>query len=125
MFEEVGAAVAAALSAHGSELLVAGGKSALTSLYEIVRDRFGRRTPAAASLDAALQSPDTGNVEALARSLASFMAADPEFARRTLTAWQSVTTSGGAKGAQAVVNNFSGQAAQVIQARTINGGIRF
>jgi hypothetical protein len=125
MFEEVGAAVAAALSAHGPELLVAGGKSALKSLYELVRERFGGHAAEATSLDAALQRPDPASVEALARSLAGLMAEDPEFARRTLAAWQSVTVNGAAEGDEAVVNNFSGQAGQVVQARTIRGGIRF
>lgn len=125
MFDEVVPAIASALSAQGSELLAAGSKSAFTSLCEIIRARFGRGTPEAESLDAALQSPgDADRVEAFARHLASAMAADPEFAEQTLAAWRGATASGSAEGS-AVVNNFSGQADKVVQARTIQGGIRF
>jgi hypothetical protein len=125
MFEDVVPAIASALSAGGSELIVAGGKSALKSLYDSVRVRFGQRTPEAESLDAALQSPgEPARVEALAEALMRVMNRDSEFARHTLVAWQAVSAVGSAEDS-AVVNNFSGQAEQVVQARTIRGGIKF
>ncbi|XVU23838.1 hypothetical protein ACQPZJ_42400 [Actinoplanes sp. CA-054009] len=125
MFEEVVPAIASALSAQGSELLVAGSKSAFASLYEIIRARFGRNTPEAESLEAAIQHPaDAVRVEAFARYLASVMAADPDFARRATAAWHDAAVQGSAAGA-AVVNNFSGRAEQVVQARTIRGDVRF
>jgi hypothetical protein len=125
MFEEVVPAIASAVSAHGSELLIAGSKSALSSLYEVIRARFGRDTPEAESLDAALHHPDNeALVEAFAQRLAVVMQQDPAFAQRTVTAWREVSASGSADGA-AVVNNFSGQADQVVQARTIHGGVTF
>jgi hypothetical protein len=125
MFEEVAPAIASALSAQGTELLVTGSRSAFTSLCEIIRARFGRGTPEADSLTAALENPgDTDRVEAFARYLARVMADDPDFARQTLAAWHGATASGSADGS-AVVNNFSGQAEQVVQARTIRGGIKF
>ena len=125
MFEEVVPVIASALSAQGSELVVAGGKSAFKALYEIIRARFGSDTPEAASLDAAIQTPeDAARVESFTRFLARAMAEDPDFARRTMAAWRGVTASGSADGT-AVVNNFSGHADQVVQARTIRGGIRF
>lgn len=125
MFEEVVPAIASALSAQGSELLVAGGKSAFTSLYEIIRTRFGRGTPEAESLEAAIEHPaDSARVEAFARYLANVMADDPDFAKQTVAAWRTATASGSADGA-AVVNNFSGRAEQVVQARTIRGGVKF
>jgi hypothetical protein len=125
MFEEFVQAIASALSAQGSELVIAGGKSAFRSLYEIIRARFGQDTPEAENLDAALRDPDDpARVQEFARSLASAMAGDPDFAQQILAAWHGVTVGGSADGA-AVVNNFSGQAKQVVQARTIRGGIKF
>ena len=125
MFEDVVPAIASALSAQGSELIIAGGKSALKSVCDLVRARFGRGTPEAESLDAALRHPgDPAFVQALAEALARVMADDPAFARQTVATWQAASASGSAHG-DGVVNNFSGQAAQVVQARTIRGGIKF
>jgi hypothetical protein len=125
MSEEIVTAIASALSTHGQELVVAGGTSALKSLYGVIRARFGGGTPEAESLDAALREPDdSGRVEEFARSLASMMARDPDFAQQVLASWRGVTASGSADGT-GVVNNFSGQADQVVQARTIRGGITF
>ncbi|WP_203787526.1 hypothetical protein [Paractinoplanes rishiriensis] len=125
MFEEVVPAIATALSTQGSELVIAGGKSALRSLYEVIRARFGQGTPEGESLEAVILDPDDETrVEEFARYLAAAMAQDPEFAERTLAAWRGATASGSADGA-AVVNNFSGQADQVVQARNISGGVRF
>lgn len=121
MFEELVPAIASAISAQGSELVIAGGKAALRSLYEVIHARFGRGTPAAETLDAALAHPDdSARVDALARSLADAMARDPDFARQIVAAWQGVNASD-----SAVVNNFSGRAEQVVQARTVRGGIKF
>jgi hypothetical protein len=121
MFEDVVPAIASALSAQGSELIVAGSKSALKAVCDAVRVRFGRGTPESESLNAALHRPgDPAAITALAEALARTMADDPAFARQTLAAWQAVTADG-----EGVVNNFSGQAAQVVQARTIRGGIKF
>jgi hypothetical protein len=123
MFEEVVPAIASALSVQGTELLVAGSKSAFTSLCGIIRARFGSGTPEGDSLTAVLEHPgDPARVEAFARYLARIMAEDPEFARQTLTAWHG---AGGSAEGSAVVNNFSGQADKVVQARTIHGGIKF
>ncbi|WP_203821237.1 hypothetical protein [Paractinoplanes ferrugineus] len=125
MIDDVVPAIAAALSAQGTELLVAGSKSVFGSLCEIIRSRFGRGTPAEHSLLAALDHPDdTERVAVLARHLTRLMAQDPEFARQTLAAWNSATAAGSAEGS-AVVNNFSGQADRVVQARSIHGGIKF
>lgn len=121
MFDDVVPAIASAVSAQGSELIVAGSKSLLKSVCDVIRARFGAGTPEAGRLDAALRSPgDPAAVEALAEALGRVMASDPRFAKQTLEAWQSVTAGG-----DAVVNNFSGQATQVVQFHTIRGGIRF
>ena len=121
MFEDVVPAIASALSAHGSELIVAGSKSLLQSVCDAVRSRFGSGTPEADSLDTALRNPgDPAAVQALADALSRAMASDPRFANQTLEAWHAVTAGG-----DGVVNNFSGQAKQVVQARTVKGGIRF
>jgi hypothetical protein len=125
MFEEFVPAIASALSAQGSELVIAGGKSAFKSLYDLIRARFGSDTPEAEILNAALSDPDDdARVEAFARSLAGVMARDSDFAGQVVAAWRGATASGSADG-DAVVNNFSGQAAQVVQARSIHGGITF
>ena len=95
MSEEIVTAIASALSTHGQELVVAGGTSALKSLYGVIRARFGGGTPEAESLDAALREPDdSGRVEQFARSLASMMARDPDFAQQVLASWRGVTASG-------------------------------
>jgi hypothetical protein len=125
VFEEIVPAIASALSAQGSALIAAGSKSALKSVCDAVRARFGRGTPEEGSLDAALRHPgDPASVAALAEALARVMADDPAFARETVAAWQAVTATGPV-GDDAVVNNFSGQATTVVQARSIRGGIRF
>jgi hypothetical protein len=121
MLDDVVPAIASALSAQGSELIVAGSKSLLKSVCDAIRARFGTGTPEAESLDAALRNPgDPTAVDALAEALTRVMASDPRFAKQTLEAWQSVTASG-----DGVVNHFSGQASQVVQAKIIRGGIRF
>ena len=119
--EEFVPAIASALSAQGSELVIAGGKTALRSLYEVVRARFGRGTAEAERLDAALREPgDPDRVREFGEALAAVMARDPDFARQVAATWQATTAEGAA-----VVNNFSGRADRVVQARTIRGGIRF
>ncbi|BCJ52067.1 hypothetical protein Asp14428_35420 [Actinoplanes sp. NBRC 14428] len=125
MFEEIVPAVAAALSAQGSELVSTGTRAALNSLLDIVRSRFGRSAAQSAALNSALSDPgDLNSVGELAAHLRSEMSRDPEFAQRILAAWHGVTASGSAEG-DAVVNTFSGQAQQVVQARTIRGGVKF
>jgi hypothetical protein len=125
MFEEVVPAIAAALSAQGSELVAAGSRSAVKALYDVVRARFGRDNPEADALDAAVREPgDAGRVAALAERLSAVMVRDPDFADRVAEAWHRSDASGSA-GDNAVVNNFAGQAHQVVQTRTIRGGIKF
>ena len=120
MFEDVVPAIAAALSAQGSELIVAGSKSAMKAVCDAVRARFGLGTPEAESLEAALHRPgDQQAIDALAEALARVMASDPAFARETLATWQAAPYD------DAVVNSFIGQATQVVQARDVHGGIQF
>ena len=125
MFEDLVPAIASALSAQGSELIIAGSKSALKSVFDVVRARFGCGTPEAESLDAALRHPnDAERIDEFAKVLARVMAEDPAFARRTVSAWQTTVATSSAEDA-GLVNNFSGRAEQVVQARTIRGGIKF
>ena len=125
MIEDVVPAIAAALSAQGSELVAAGSRSALKSLFDMVRERLGKDAEQADALDAAINDPeDLNNVEDLALHIRSVMLQDPDFAQRILVGWRAVAASGSAEG-DAVVNNFSGQAERVVQARTIRGGIKF
>jgi hypothetical protein len=117
-------AIAGALSAQGTELVIAGGKSALRSLYKVIRERFGSTTPEARSLDAAVRDSDEANRRALAEAMARIMADDPEFAGRVRALWHAVTVESTA-GRDAVTNNFTGQAGQVLQAHDIAGDVTF
>jgi hypothetical protein len=58
--------------------------------------------------------------EAVADSLASVMAADPQFAAQLHAAWHDIEAQRGA-----VFNQFHGDAENVLQARAIGGDVRF
>jgi hypothetical protein len=117
-------AITGALSAQGTALVIAGGKSALRSLYQLIRERFGPATPEARSLDVAVRDPDEANRRALADALSRIMAEDPQFARRVRSLWDAMTVEPTA-GRDAVTNTFTGQADQVLQAHNIAGDVTF
>jgi len=121
--DEVIAAIASAISSQGSELAIAGGKSVVASLYKLVRERFSRDAQDVEVLDAAVHHPgEEGRIADLAAALAEMMARDPQFSARLLAQWRDAPVATSAEG-DAVVNNFSGTADKVVQARDIQGGI--
>jgi hypothetical protein len=93
-----------------------------TSLYELVKRRFGGRPDAAAELEAATGAqPDSPEVTALATRLADEESRDPAFATELRATWQQVTAEQGG-----VVNQITGDVSgKVVQARDIKGGISF
>jgi hypothetical protein len=105
--------------------MVAGATSAVRALVRLVRERFGRNTGEAEVLEAALAHPDDQQRRTdLAAVLAETMLRDPTFAEQVQVHWRAVSAEltvdhGG------VVNQFSGQAEKVIQARDVDGDISF
>jgi hypothetical protein len=123
MSGELAMAVATALATKGAEAAMVGGKNALTGLLDLVRDRFGRETHAAAVLDRAVDDPDDlAKRVRLAGVLADVMTRDHAFADRVRAHWAGlsgeVTADHGA-----VVNHFSGRAEKVVQVRDVRGDI--
>ena len=123
MSDELVTMIAAALSAQGRELLVAGSKSALTSLIGVIRQRFTRDPAEAEVLEAAISRPgDDQRIAALSGLLATAMAQDPEFAAQVFSHWQAAVRNE-ASGSDAVVNSFNGNATKVVQMRDVHGGL--
>jgi hypothetical protein len=123
--DEITMAIATTLAAKGAEALVSGATNALTALVRLVRSRFsdgGRR--AAALRDAQREPDDPRTRRALADALAGAMADDPEFARHLRSLWREASVELAADRG-GVVNQFSGHAEKVVQARDIQGNISF
>ena len=120
MSDELVTMIAAALSAQGRELLVAGSKSALASLVGVIKQRFTRDQ--AEVLDAAISHPgDDQRIAALSGLLATVLARDPAFAAQVFSHWQAVRYE--AAGSEAVANTFNGNATTVLQLRDVHGGL--
>jgi hypothetical protein len=125
MTEEFLTALAGGLSEQGAVLLAAGGKSALTSVYQLVRQRFRPGSDEAGALEAAVQHPgEREHIDSLAAALARAVEDDPAFAERLSTLWREAGRQSSADRGS-VVNNFDGEAEKVVQARDISGGITF
>jgi hypothetical protein len=123
--DELVTAVAATVATKGAEALVAGGRSALAAMVRLIRDHFGRGTPEAATLQAAMEHPDERERRAaLAEALAQAFSTDSTFVQQVLAHWEKASTDLAADHG-AVVNNFSGSAERVVQARDIIGDISF
>ena len=123
MSDELVNAIATALSAQGRELIVAGSKGALTSLFSFIRERFNRDPNKAEVLDSAINRPgDQPGIDALSGLLTNAMAQDPEFAAQVLSYWRDAAGNGPA-GSDAVMNNFIGSANKVVQIRDVQGGV--
>lgn len=121
MPDEVAVAIVTALAVKAAELTADGLTGALRRLFRLIRDRFGAGTPQATVLADTMQRPDDGDRRAeLAEALTTLMSADPEFADRVRAAWRDTTVAHGG-----VVNQFSGRADNVVQARDIGGDVRF
>jgi hypothetical protein len=120
--DELAMAVAATVATASTEAAFASGSRAVGALVRLVRDRLGRRGGDEDALRDATEHPDDQQrIAALADALLRAMADDPELAgrlREVLPAdAPSVAADGGA------VNQFSGRAATVVQARDIHGGV--
>jgi hypothetical protein len=121
MPDEVALAIVTTLAVKAAELTADGLTGALRQLFHAIRNRFGTGTQEAAALDEALRRPDdVARQAAVADSLASVMAADPQFAVQLHAAWHDIEAQRGA-----VFNQFHGDAENVLQARDIGGDVRF
>jgi hypothetical protein len=100
--------------------------SAASSLYDFVKSRFSRRPQGTAALEAARgASPDSVEVLALATELARAEQDDPEFGIELRSRWAAFSTQQEASHG-GVANQVSGDVSgSVVQARDIEGGVRF
>lgn len=115
--DELAITVATTLAAKGAEAAFASGRSAVGALFRLVRDRLGRRGHDAEMLQAAIDRPgDQDRLAALADALVRAMIEDPALASRLREA-----LPGGMDAA--VVNQFSGSATKVVQARDVHGDV--
>jgi hypothetical protein len=125
MTEDFLTALAGGLSEQGAALVTAGGKSALTSIYQLIRQRFRPGSDEAEVLEAAVHNPgDRQHIDALSAALSQLVADDPAFADRLSTLWREASQQPTADRGS-VVNNFDGEAEKIVQARDISGGITF
>jgi hypothetical protein len=117
--------LATALAVKGAELVATTGKSAMAALVRLVRNRFGRDTREIAVLEAAVEYPDDERRRlALAAILAQVMVEDQVFADRVRLYWRDASAELAADRG-GVVNQFTGSADKVVQARDIVGDISF
>jgi len=125
MTEDFLTALAGGLSEQGASLLAVGGRSALVSIYQLIRQRFRPGSDEVEALEAAVQHPgERQQIDMLAAALAQATANDPAFADRLAALWRETTQQPTAD-RDSVINNFDGEAEKVVQARDISGGITF
>ncbi|HET8657711.1 MAG TPA: hypothetical protein VFM55_01780 [Micromonosporaceae bacterium] len=123
--DQVAMAVATALVAKGAETLADAGRSAVGALVRLVRRRFGSGTQEVAVLDEAVAHPaDRERLIALAEVLARLMAADRLFRHQIEACWREAAPELAADHG-GVINQFSGSADKVVQARDIYGDVTF
>ena len=121
--DDVAALVATTLIAKGSEALVSGTTGAVRALVALVRKRFGRDVAETEVLDGAIAHPDDeARRVRLVEALAEAMRRDPVFASELRAHWQTASVELAADHG-GVVNQFSGQADKVVQARDIHGDL--
>lgn len=93
-----------------------------TSLYDLVKRKFTGRKEAAAALEVAEgAAPDSPEVAALAAQLRTAEAEDPAFGAELRHTWQRIDVDRGGTSNQ-ITGNVSGK---VVQARDVEGGIKF
>lgn len=125
MPDELAVAVATALVSKGADAAISGARSALAALARLVRERIGSQTPEAATLHDAQHHPDDpARTSELVRVIERAMADDPAFAQWVQAQWR-LAEAERVTGDGAVVNQMSGSADRVVQARDIHGDIRF
>jgi hypothetical protein len=119
-------AIAAAVAGKLTESLTTGAKAAMANLVRLVRARVAGDDAARSALADAERAPgDDARIAALATQLERLAGADPEFAGQLRHHWSQTNAHlhahhGG------VVNEVSGSVSgHVVQARDIEGGIKF
>lgn len=124
MGQDLALAVVNVLAAKGAETLAVGARDAVAAVVRAVRRRFQQDAQAADQVERLMAHPDDAAArEAVMAALAAVMAADPVFVaqvRRLLPQMDSLVV-----GQNAVVNEVSGSADRVVQARDIHGDITF
>jgi len=122
MVDAVLTAMATALATKGAEAVVAGARGAWDRLARLIRERLDGDD--ASALADAEQRPDSAAaVERLASALARVMAADPRLDEEARALWARASSASAADGG--VVNQVSGHAERVVQARDVFGDISF
>jgi len=115
--DELAVTVATTLATKGAEAAFVSGKSAVGALFRLVRDRFARRGRDVEVLRDALDRPDDQQrLAALADALVRAMADDPALIGLLRDALPFAAEGG-------VVNQVSGSADKVVQARDIFGNV--
>lgn len=116
-------ALATALAGQAVTALGSAGTAALSKIRELVRGKSAEDPELGTALEAA-QDPSAGqeHVRALAERLDQNAAADQAFGQQLRSEGAPVYNDISATG-NGVVNEFSGQADKVIQARDVHGGI--
>lgn len=101
------------------------GKGA-SALYDVVKKKFTGSPKATAALaDARDSAPDSAQIRALVDELARAERSDPEFAADLRAVWSQVSARQRAANGD-VTNQISGIVkGKVLQARDIEGGVRF
>ncbi|MBF9129393.1 hypothetical protein I0C86_10465 [Plantactinospora sp. S1510] len=124
MQDQLVLAIATGLATKGGEALIAGGGGLLGQLYRLVRNRFRTEGRGEDTLDAAVANPDETNRADLAEALARLLAADPDLEERVQALWRDGAGEPSAE-TGGVINQFSGSADRVVQARDIRGDVSF
>ncbi len=121
--DDLAALVASTLITKGSEALVSGTTGAVRALAALVRKRFSSDVARGEVLRDAIAYPeDAARRVRLVDALADVMQRDPAFAQQLRSRWQSASVELAADHG-AVVNQFTGQADKIVQARDIHGDL--
>jgi hypothetical protein len=96
---------------------------AATGLYDLVKAKFARNSHAEAELEAAAEAPDDPQrIEALATRLAEAERSDPEFGAALRTQYAIIIHNQQLSSGK-VINQVTGNADKLVQARDIHGNI--
>jgi hypothetical protein len=118
--DEILTAIAAALAGKAADATFEGGRKALATLKNLVRERFRNDKDAQVALEEAQRAPDQAvATTALATAIERVCATDPDFAAQLRSLWLQVTN-------QSVTNIVTGNiGGHLIQAHDIHGDINF
>ncbi|MFY1690139.1 hypothetical protein [Plantactinospora sp. WMMB782] len=124
MQDQLVLAIATALAAKGGEALIMSGGSALGRLYRLLRDRFRAQGKEVGDLVAGGDEPGAIDRIRLAEKISQLLADDPDLRGEVERLWRAAEPEVSAQPA-AVINQFSGTAERVVQARDIRGDVSF